>query len=248
MKKIGFAKALTLASSLSLLLVFKCGAIIAYNNPTTLTGNQTSGPYDLGMVFQVNSTIEVTALGAFDSGLNGFVGTPTTVAIYSVNSSWMTGTTGGNGTRMGEVTFNAAAGSYTYSGSTALQNTTPFDLTAGTYMIVANNYGAGTGANSGYNSKVDVSSTPPTYGAGTSPYLTFGTGGFRHGTGTLGDPLPSGTWTFVNGPGSPNYAAGDFVFTPVPEAASFAVAGVAMLGLVYSGRFWISRRRQMTVA
>lgn len=240
---------IVLGAVVGLLVAFPAGAIIAYNDPSTLTGNQSGGPYDLAMAVQVNSTIQVTALGAFDSGRNGFVGTPTSVAIYSVGSSWMTGgnQTGGSGTLIASVVFSGAAGSYTYSGSTALQSVTPFDLTAGTYLIVANNYGAGAGHNSGYNSNIGVSSTPPTYGSGASSYLTFGTGGYRDTSGTLGGTLPSGTWTFINGPGSPNYAAGNFVFVPVPELGLFGVAGAALLGMVYAGRGLVLRRR-LTVA
>ena len=59
---------------------------------------------------------------------------------------------------------------------------------------------------------------------------------------TLGGTLTG--LTFGNwGTPEPTFGAGTFEFTPVPEAAGFAVAGVALLGIVYIGRCYTQRRK-----
>ena len=66
----------------SLLAMTASADTIAYLNDQQTTGNQTNSDTSLGMDFQVNQPIEITQMGAFNSGQAGFL-SPVEVGIFS---------------------------------------------------------------------------------------------------------------------------------------------------------------------
>lgn len=202
-------------------------ATLAYNF-TGVTGNQGASDYSLGTLFTVGATpIQINALGAFDDPGNGAgLASSIQVAIY-------------------EYTFGLlAVPAVTIDNSDPLVNNTrletfsPVILTSGTYMIVANHYGGL------YEQNWNVA------GGGTAPTANTGGGLVSYGQNfynanadlTWGVLLPGG-FNLDGSSATPAYAAGNFDFTPVPEASHFALAGIGLLGLVYTGRcLWLRRR------
>jgi hypothetical protein len=232
MKIFNVAKKLGLGLALGGLFAWQAGATIAYNDaalntPTSTLGNQSTGPFALGQEFTVNSALTVGYLGAFDSGMNGWGSDTITVAMYNI--------TAGN-TLVESANFfgtGASEGTLGANSSFRFQSVTPFTLSAGsTYMIVAN--GLGSSQNPDYNSAF----TP-----GNNSLITLNTfGGALSYGGNYYNINPSGfpsTLDINPVPGPGRYGAG--TFAPVPEAASFALAGIALLGLVYAGRAYSQR-------
>jgi hypothetical protein len=88
---------------------------------------------NLGMEFQVNTAITVSALGAFDNGvpaeLSGTTGNGVEVGIFSVSTGKLVGTS---------VVFSGESPG-TQIGADAFQNVTPFQLGPGNYEIVTLN-------------------------------------------------------------------------------------------------------------
>lgn len=202
---------------------------IAFDNTAVVQNQSSGGPYALGMDFTVNSPILVDAIGAFHSGSGDFLST-IPVAIYDVASQQQV-----NGTL---VTFNGSPSGYSYStANSVFQNITPVTLLPGTYSIVAAGYGA-SGGEPYYWTMASQTPTPVFHDGGGLITMVPQGGRWLAGQGTL--TFPTGSTV---GYDAPNYAAGTFDFTPVPEVAGFAVAGVGLLGLVYFGRYVGLRRR-----
>lgn len=237
---------LALALAIGGLMGSSASAIIAYNTPTSPTlapaGIQASGAaYILGNEFTVNQSINVTAVGAFDSLLNGFGGTGVQVAIYQLTAGvWnqVTGTA---------HTFTGTPGNY--SGSSSFYNlSSAVALGLGTYAIVAANYGNADNPDWNRNLALGAPTSQGTTFQTTTAAISIGGGNgfssfYANGT-TIGSTLGAltyGTWGTPN----PTFGAGTFEFnlTPVPEAGSFAVAGVGLLGFVYIGRCYVQRRK-----
>jgi len=234
MKTNNILKTVGLGLAISALAAFNAGAVVQYNafdtsvsSGGTSTGNQTSGPYNLGTQFTANQNLSVTSLGAFDSGLDGFGAASITVAIYNslgavLGSAVFTGTAG---------TLGNAADSF--NSSYRFQSVSAINLVAGqTYMIVAS--GLGSVANPDYNSGylTNPSLTPIQNNTGGGA-LTFGNNYYSSFGGS-----PSFPNTIDAGPVG-RYGGGSFEFstlTPVPETQVFVTAGMAMLGLVFIGR------------
>ena len=197
----------------SLFLASQLTASVVYNNPTGTVGNQTGGPWILGMDFQVNTPGYVTAVGAFDNGTNGFGSISLQVSIYDVSSGTQVPGTA--------VSFTGNQGTLIDS-SRFLTLATPVLLAPGTYSIVAANYGATTEVN--YNS-----------GYTSSTSLTFDTVGgaltMLDGRYDAGSSLAFPTITGFGPPTWPNpvFAAGtfDFLIVPEPSTISLAVLGLA---------------------
>lgn len=246
METSNLVKKLALVLAISGAFVWQAEAIIAFDTGSTSAGNQTGGSYDLGMVFTVGaSPIDVTALGAFDptKASLGSGSSAITVAIYA----W-TGT-GTSGSALVDATFGGAASGYSFIGNSAMQDVTSTILDAGTYLIVADNYGnLGSGGTlSAFNAnQPHVGITAPSIDSGNAGYVTFSSGGERHNNGTLGGAI-TGNWSLIGS--GVNYAAGNFEYNlvPVPEAAGFTLAGVALLGLVYAGRCYSQKQKLKTV-
>jgi len=263
MKTGNVVKKLALVMALSVLVLSGArGQIIAYDFPSGLAGNQPNGPWALGDEFTVTTPIQVTALGAFDPGGASFDNGGVYVSIYSITLGATTqdpqsGTVApilNSGTMVvGQVLFS---GSYTplTGTSTVMQPISPVTLYAGNYMVVANNYGVG-GALINYDSY---------YGGGGSAIsansaygVTFTADGYYQGNGSPPNSLNyanapgygllpasfTGGWNALNPDQIPAFAAGNFEFTDVPEPSSFAIAGVALLGLVCVGRSNLRRHK-----
>lgn len=203
-------------------------ATLAYNF-TGVTGNQGASDYSLGTVFTVGATpIQVNALGAFDDPGNGAgLAQPIQVAIYETTFGVLT---------MPVVTID---NSDPLINNTRLETlSSPVTLTSGTYMIVANHYGGL------YEQNWNVANGGTAATANTGGGLvSYGQNFYNNNANlTWGTFLPGGFTLDASG-ATPAYAAGNFDFTPVPEASHFALAGIGLLGLVYTGRsLWLRRR------
>jgi hypothetical protein len=243
MKKLTSVKKLALGLAIGGLFAWQAGATLAYNFPTTLPGAQPdNGPYSLGNEFTVTAPISVTALGAFDPAGASFGAVGVDVAIYSITLS---GTAITGGSLVTPVVNFSGTQTLLPGTSTAMTDITPVTLGAGTYMVVANNYGAA-GALQDYNpawANGSYPSSPSSTGVnGASANNAYGVtfvpgGGYFQNSSPLNPSLGAGYgYDNLFAGSAPRYAAGNFDFTPVPEAAGFALAGIAMLGLVYIGR------------
>jgi hypothetical protein len=228
----------------TLLMGAQAQAIVAYNFPANLPGNQAAGPFSLGTVFDVNSPIAVGKLGAFDPGGAEFAGAGVQVGIYRVTLS---GNNLSLGTLVTPVATFVGAQTLLQNSSTVMQDITRTTLGAGTYMVVANNYGVG-GSLVNYNPYYDGGPSGPNAASANPAYgVTFTGTAFFNSSGSLASTINGwsydGTGQYYTGtPEAPRYGAGNFDFTPVPEAATFGVAGVGLLGLVYIGRYVRVRR------
>mgnify|MGYP000976797337 CR=1 FL=1 len=181
--------------------------------PTMTVGNQSfSGA--LGMDFNVNSSILVTQVGAFDSGGDGFQG-PVQVGIFNRDTQTLVA-----------GSFAALSGmNETMEATTNVRfaNVTDFTLAAGHYSIVAVGYSATEPNGNSYGT--GLASTTNTGGGaisfvGTSRY-----------TGTTSLVFPTTTDNSVA-----RYSAGSFKFqaAPVPEPETYALmlAGLGALGFM----------------
>lgn len=215
--------ALKAVTAVGLFLAIPAQAVIVYNN-TGLTGNELlAAPLRLGMDFQVNAGGFVTAIGAFDNGGDGFLGLPVEVGIFDVGSSTLV-----------PGTFAVFGGLYPLIAGSAFQAITPVFLGAGTYSIVAANYGNTGGLERNFNAAFP--GTPPTFDNASGSLTLLG---HREDIG-VGLAFPTGN--FFAGP-NPIYGAGTFDFTPVPEPETYGLAAIAMLGLVYIGRNLVLSRK-----
>ncbi len=170
----------------------------------------------LGLDFNVNQSIQVTALGAFDNGVNanlgGSAGTGVTVGIFNVNT----------GTLVGPSVFFQAGGIYLQIGADAFQSVSPFVLGPGLYSIVSlndDNYNT-QGAPNNFQVLDDLSGAISFVGSG------------RYGT--LSFELPT---SIDSGPAN-RYDAGTFAATvsAVPEPASMTILGSALIGFGFLRR------------
>jgi hypothetical protein len=239
----------------ALLVAAQAQATIAYDFPTVNANqNYPSGSLSLGEIFTVNSSINVNQLAAYDNPANGsgIFGGPVSVAIYSVALSGQNIT--GGSLAVNPLTFSTANPGTLISGTTTREQalSSPVTLGAGTYMIVANNYGGAAGTENNWNRGI-----PP--GGASSPWPSANTGGglvtyganyYYVGNIPMGASLPTGaSWNYdaVSNPGNtwhPRYMAGNFDFnlSVIPEVPQFAMVGVGLLGLVYIGRYARLRR------
>jgi hypothetical protein len=236
---------------------------IAYNFPVSplLVGNQV-GNFSLGTVFTVGTTpVSIDALGAFDNGADGIGGVGVNVAIYEitlsgtpVNDGTVVGTTLIGGTlETPSVLFSGTAQSLIPGTDTRVAGIAPVTLEGGTYMVVANNYGA-TASEDDYNPYYPPGSPSGANAASANPAfgVTFLAGGFHNTDSSLswGSTLSLSGWTidgdYGGSPSSPRYAAGNFEYDLVPEPSGFAIAGLGLLGL-YIRRYAGLRRKMKLV-
>ena len=200
------------------------GAVIAYDN-SLQTGNQTlTGSVSLGMDFNVNAPISVTALGVFDSGGRPLLNSLTAI-LYNRATQ----------TAVAQFTFPVGTSMTLINGDLFQNLNTPLILPAGFQgSIVAQ--GFGTGQPNG-NSTLIPPFTGPTTNNGGGLISFVGTS--RYGaTGTY----PTTPDAVVN-----QYGAGTFMFnaaatSAVPEPATFGMLGAAFSLL--AGSSWIRRRRK----
>lgn len=229
----------------TLLVATQAQATIAYDFPE-LPGNMayTGVPLALGEVFTVNSSIFVTHLAAYDDPANGYgnFGAPVSVAIYRFPGS----TIDTAGTLVvNPLTFQTGdAGNHISGQATAVKPVPggPVELSPGTYMIVANNYGGQQGNENGWDYTGGAGPT-----ANTEGVVTYGENYYNGGNPSLVSPFPGG-WADAGSFATPRFMAGNFeFFTPVPEVTAFGAAAVGLLGLVYIGRY-ARLRRKMKIA
>lgn len=214
------ATAVTLLLALNANAIIAYGGDVAYNNPA-ITGNRAGGDVSLGMDFTVNTPGSVTAIGAFDSGQDGFSGT-VYVAIYNASGTQVPGTL---------ATFAGTSG--TLFGGSQFLDIPDVSLGLGSYRIVAfysstSDYYAST-----YLTPYD-NNHPWTFDG--NPYLTHNSSYYLNGS-SLQYPT-----TWHNYP-QPSFAAGTFSFAPVPEVGTFGAAAVGLLGLVYGARHFRNHRK-----
>lgn len=213
----------------------------------TLTGNQTGGTYSLGTVFTVNQAINVHGLRVFDNGMDGIGGiNGVEVAIYVLSSS---GTldpadpaTWDSGLSLVDHTFQSTTESADSSTGTRYAAETA-TLSPGTYLIVANRMGDTTAGASEQNYNYGIAAPGNQFSISTDTaggLVTYGRSVAT--TSEVSGFFFGGVWVLDPSTASPNYAAGNFDFTAVPEAEHFALAGVGLLGLVYFGRCAFLRR------
>jgi hypothetical protein len=216
-----------------ILLMTTCAqaAIVAYNFPSTLAGNETSdGAVVVGNQFQVNSPISVTAVGAFNDVNNGntFNGT-IQVAIYDLSTGL-------------QVPFTSASFSGTSPGTQVgtawFQDLgSPVTLNPGTYAIVGANYG--NPAEPLWWVGNPHTDTVTFQSASAAISMDAPTGGVE-----LGSTLPAtySPLVFKTDP-TPSYAGATFEFTAVPEVANYGAVSAGLLGLVCIVRHMGLRRR-----
>jgi hypothetical protein len=196
-------------------------AYTAYSNDADITGLQIYGGA-LGLDFQVNSAITITALGAFNNGvtanLDGKNGSGIDVGIFSLSGT-PAGTT---------VHFDSTSIVTQINGDAFLP--VSFTLNPGTYSIVATddrNYNS-SGAANNFNTTDD--------GGGLISFI--GKARYTAGT-TLALP---GT---IDGGPVDRYAAGTFQFTaadgthvsvPEPASALLLAAGLGAMALLLRRR------------
>ncbi len=185
----------------------------AYSLTTPRTGNQTNFSGSLGLEFDVLSLIQVTRLGAFDSGQNGITGTLFTVIYDRTTQLAVTPV----------ISFSSAVpgvldGAYRY------KDIAPVYLTAGgQYQVVSWGYGT-----SDPNVNAGLS------GGGPAPAPNSGGGSITFGRNRY-NPIPGAYAILLDNNPIPRYGAGTFTFDAspdVPEPTSLALLCVgAFIGL-----------------
>lgn len=211
------AATVSLAAPASATVIYQDSTVPAIGTQTPIVGGSQNGLQDwqgnLGMDFKVNSSILVTALGAFDnsdiSNLAGVGGNGVQVAIFNVNTGLQVGPT---------ATFTASGTGYILSGADAFQLVSNFILGPGNYSIVSlndKNY------NQGYFGPPNIYQKTNDLGGA----ITF-IGPSRFDSGTTLD-LPGST----DGPPVNRYDAGTFMASAVPEPATWAMMILGFLGI-----------------
>lgn len=225
---------LALGACFALFIAANVGAEVVYTMPSGLSPNGLApGPLSLGLDFTVNTGGYVTDLGLYNA-TGGSLGAETyPVAIFRTSDAALMVSTGFSGSDWTSTSGSAVLKSVVDGG-----HPNGVFLAPGTYSVVAAAFG--TGQLPYYVAPSTTSSAVGFDSVGGS--LSFiGEPRAAGYTGVLTLPAPAGV-TYD----APAFAAGTFVFTPVPEPEHFALAGLGLLGLVYVGRnVWM--RRQVAV-
>ena len=212
---------------------------IAYDNDTS-TSNQFVGVgFNIGLKFAVNQSIEVTSLGAFDSGnvanLAGTQATGVTLGIFDNNTQALVA---GSST----VTLMPTSTVTTINGDSFFTLATPIVLAPGSYMIVAFD-------DLFYNDRVNTGGIIPSPPA--NPHSTQNTGGGLISFLAPNQYLAASSFAYAtnsdaNEGSNPNqFMAGTFQFdaVSVPEPASLALAVCGLFGLMAVARFGRDKAR-----
>jgi len=190
----------------------EAATIIAYDN-AAVAANQNWLGGSIGMDFDVNRTIRVTELGAFDSGA---------IANLDTNNGVYVGifdrTTGS--LVAPSVFLTSATPGLSQINGDAFLAVTPFFLHAGFQGSIVAYY------DPNYNTFGNVPNATSTTNSGGGAISFVGTSRYNNGVGGLVYP------TIIDGGPANRYDAGTFGFTVVPEPSSVVMAGTAaILGL-----------------
>ena len=218
--KITFGQKALLAAALFAAQPWNTSADVAYiisaPNPGDFVGNAGAGQYLLQ--FTVGSSpLQVTDLGVFDSGQDGLAGN---VPVALLDSSLAPVTPGFSIGPSGDDTGTLLPGSaYRYA---ALPSP----------VILA--------ANTTYSIYAQYSAAGPSYDAGVGPTaVLLGNTSMAHNDSLFFDGI---TWNSGGG-AQPQYGAGGFLFTVVPESSHCALIGVGFLAIICAGRsVWLRRK------
>jgi hypothetical protein len=218
---INMCKKLFALAAVFMLIVWAAAAhattVIACDVPANITGNQ-NWTGSLGMDFDVNRPIAVTAMGVYESGGSIINGGTLDVEIFNATTqlpvtSTLTSFTGTQGTPIG--------------GSRFLNLPTPVTLPVGEYTIVAWGYGAY--GNDDPNGNLGIAGiTPSTLNTGGGAISFVGLSLYSaQGTGGIYPNIPD------TGPDN-RYYAGTFEFVnaaPVPLPPTLLLLGSGLMGL-----------------
>ena len=205
------------AAALAALAAPAQASTIVYQDQSGIMVNLQNWQGNLGMDFQVNSTIVVDALGVFDNGnigtLVGSTGTGVEVGIFNLTT----------GLLVGPSLLFTPASLVTQTGGDAFLNVTPFSLVPGQYSIVTlndQNY------NEGFTNHTN--NTTQTLNSLGGAISFIGSSRFDGNSGLL--ELPSE----IDGGPANRYDAGTFAATPLPATWTMLLIGLAGLGFVGS--------------
>lgn len=240
---------LSLALAVSALLSNRADAIVAYQLPANPNSNKIvsgAGKNLLGEIFNVTNPISVSAVGAFDNGLDGFGNSTVQVALYQLTGTIPSGTW-----TMVSGTANSYTGSPTpadfYKGSYLFHKLSEkLVLATGTYAVVGAGFGTASAAYWDYNA---TNKNPVNKGAEfqtKSSDISMASGNynfFKSNVSSLPDPFTLGANKYNNwGDPYPAFGAGSFIFSPVPEPGSFGFLAAGLLGTLSVGRFMRRKR------
>jgi hypothetical protein len=199
------------------------------------TGNQAWGG-NLGLDFNVNAPITITALGAFDSGGLAFVDPGITVGIYQRQPG---GDPNGDhtGLLLASVTITGAQG--TVSGNYRFVDlASPLNLTPGFYMVDTVGFN---GTNLNLNENANDGSLIQTNSGGGR--LSFVGSGRFDGNTSLDYPISTTDQQGYN-TSAHVFGGGSFLFSSpasVPEPSSLTLLGIGVAGM--AGYVWRRRRK-----
>lgn len=207
----------SLVLGLAALGALRAQVLVAYDAPVGATSNQfISNP--LGLDFNVNQPITITALGVFDSGQNGLAFAQV-VRIYDRSTQQS----------IASLTVPAGTTASLIGGSRFVDLVTPLLLPAGFLgSVVAEINPTDGNWNSGGGTGISTLNT----GGGALSFV---------GGGRVSDDGPGVYPTRLDGGPANRYLAGTFAFTAVPEPTTAALLAVGATVLIYAG---LRRRRR----
>jgi hypothetical protein len=206
---------LSILLGLAAVCAVRAQVFVAYDAPVGATSNQFI-PNPLGLDFDVNRSITITALGVFDSGQDGLAFAHV-VRVYDRNTQQS----------IASLTIPAGTAAFLIGGGRFVDLLTPLVLPAGFLGSIVAEINPTDG---NWNSHG---------GAGLSTLNTGGALSFV-GSGRVSDDGPGVYPTRLDGGPANRYLAGTFAFTVIPEPATAALLALGAAVLICGG---LRRRR-----